>query len=205
MEQKNIKLFLIIFLIAIIFRIPWVIVVSQFPDRSMTNDSPGYTEPANYLVRYQAYTHPDIERTPTYPLFLALSYWLFGKNQLAVVIFQVVLSLLTIWLTYYLGSLVFDKKTALIGSLLIAISLETIIQPVFILTETLFAFLLILVNITFLLFARQGKIIWLIASGVLMGLTILCRPVALYYLIVLLFLLLLISRANWKKYLPVSV
>ena len=62
-----------------------------------------------------------------------------------------------------------------------AISIESITLAFFLLTETLFTALFLGSILAYVLFRQSQKRIWILISGALMGLAILCRPIATYF------------------------
>jgi 4-amino-4-deoxy-L-arabinose transferase-like glycosyltransferase len=67
------------------------------------------------------------------------------------------------------------------AALLMAISIEAITHSFFLLTETLFTFLFLGSILAYVLFDQTHKRSWLISSGLLLGISVLCRPIALYF------------------------
>ena len=125
---------------------------------------------------------PETIRTPGYPLFLGLIYKIFGKSYKAVVLFQILLSILSIYFIYLIGNIVHNESTGLIMALAFSFDPVTISMNYKILSETLFLLFLIL----FILFG----ILWLrspmsqsipFISGVILALLTLIRPIT-YFL-----------------------
>jgi 4-amino-4-deoxy-L-arabinose transferase-like glycosyltransferase len=100
-------------------------------------------------------------------------------------------------LTYQAGILLLSRRVALIGAFLLALSLESIIGPFFILTDTLFTFLFLGATYAFLRYRSDKRISWLISSAILMGFSILCRPIAIYYPVVIIILLAMVHWKHW--------
>ena len=209
MRRLNFKnrntVMLVIFCFAFIFRISLLFIAYHYPERTLTNDSLSYIEPAKYLLRNGAYTHPSALRTPVYPLFLAIIYGLFGESQFYVVLVQVIIGLLTIYMTYKLSCEIFPTSKNITGILLLSFGLESILSPFFVMTETLFTFLLVCVLLCFLIYRRSTKYVWLVACGVFTGLSILCRPIALYFPVIIFSLLILEYRYSYKQWLKAGV
>jgi len=126
--------------------------------------------------------HPDSHRSPGYPLFLALfleglSFHSFVHR---VVIAQAVLSTLTLIMAFLLFKGFLPRAWALAASLLVAISPHLIIPNSFVITETLFCFLLVAVAWVVSLFASRPSAILALFTGILIGLASLVRPILEY-------------------------
>jgi 4-amino-4-deoxy-L-arabinose transferase-like glycosyltransferase len=194
---KQLKSPWVIFLIALILRSLLLIVAVQYPQRTISNDTHSYVQPAESLLASHGYSFPGVLRTPLYPMFLALIFAFFGENLPIIVLAQVIVSALTVVLTYQAGILLLPRRVALIGAFLLALSLESIIAPFFILTDTLFAFLFLGATYAFLRYWSVKRISWLISSAILMGLSILCRPIAIYFPVVIVILLAMVHWKHW--------
>lgn len=122
---------------------------------------------------------PDHSRTPLYPLFISSLRYV-GLNATGIIFIQILLSsatcLLVILLTY---KLIGNWQSAYLAGGIFAIDIPSIVLSNSLLSETLFTFLLTLSILYLVLyFKRYERVFALFASGVLMGLSILCRPIA---------------------------
>jgi len=70
----------------------------------------------NYDYRSFIGNHIWLEKGPVPLLFISFSLKLFGINEYAVRLPSVILSLIAVYLTYLIASLLFDKKTALLAA-----------------------------------------------------------------------------------------
>jgi len=142
---------------------------------------------------------PDSVRSPGYPLFLVpfldgLSFESFVDR---VIIAQVILSLLTILMTYLLCKSFLPHVWALAASLLVAVSPHLIVANSYILTETLFCFTLT-VTVWLTGFLRSNPSWWLtLGLGLLMGLASLVRPSLQFF--PLLFAFFLVFQFGWRR------
>lgn len=94
---------------------------------------------------YQVYDPPrKVMRMPGYPLLIAGSLSIFGESRLAVRLLQAALSTLTVWLVMLLGAELIDPRTGLTSGAILAISPAAVGFTPLILSETLFACLLVL-------------------------------------------------------------
>ena len=125
---------------------------------------------------------PDSQRSPGYPLFLTLfldglSFQSFVHK---VVITQAILSSLTLIVAFLLFKSFLSHAWALAASLLVAISPQLIIPSSFVLTETLFGFLLVVIGYVISLLPQRPSVFLAALIGILIGLASLVRPILEY-------------------------
>jgi 4-amino-4-deoxy-L-arabinose transferase-like glycosyltransferase len=204
-RQRN--LILAVAILAILLRLGLFGLAIAHPERILASDSNTYLHPARALLETGYYSYPDAFTTPTYPVFIAMVYGLFGENPLVLVAFQVFLGIGTLYLTYRIGLLLgISRAASVLAALLLSLSLESLISPFFVLTDTVFAFLLVSTTFALASFLHNGKWIWLVSAAIFSGLTILCRPVAIAYEAVVVLLLLANPRVRfWKRALHSTV
>jgi len=119
-------------------------------------------------------------RAPFYPYLLSLLFLLFDSSNLIVIkIFQSFISLLNVILIYFLGKEAFDRRTGLLAAGLFCFYPTLLFYNNFILTEVIFIFLFTAFLLVFVLYLNNRKIRYLVFSGLLLGLTTLCRSVTL--------------------------
>lgn len=192
---KERKILLTIIFIALLLRSLVLIVAFRTPERSIGNDSPSYLHPAEILLSSGYYTFPDTLRTPIYPMFLALLFEIFGKSLFMVILVQIILSTFNVILTFFLAKQFLTSKLAFLGAFFLALSLESFTEQFFILTETLFTSLFLGSLLCLLRHWKTNRSTWLINSAILMALSILCRPIALYYPV---FIIVVLIYFHWK-------
>jgi 4-amino-4-deoxy-L-arabinose transferase-like glycosyltransferase len=164
----------------------------------LTPDSEGYYLLAHDLVAGLPFDH-DLRRTPTYPLFIAAATAVVGEDlQRLVTVQHLVLGPTTAVLTYVLGRLLTGRLVALIAGLLTALSGPLLLYEHYVLTEALFAVLLLATLVTVLLAVRRASLGWAFLTGLLVGALILCRPVA-QLLVPLLAGTLLLGRGPFRR------
>ncbi len=186
-----------IVLLAFLLRAALLLVASGHIDRAISPDSPTYINPAIRLISGGGYPADGALRTPVYPLFIAFIYWIGGQNPFFIVLAQVFVGTLTVLLAYILGIQILSRTTALLGAFLLAISVESITGGFYLLTETLFTFIFLAGMIAWIKgYKRQNKL-WLVVAAILMGLSVLCRPVAVYFPLLLALGLLLKKGAHF--------
>ena len=196
--KKSSQYLLGILILAFILRIILVISVQDHLERAYEPDTSGYIEPALRLLHGEGFID-DPHRTPVYPLFIASVYWVAGEKPLAVIIVQIFLSVLTVYMTFWVGSHLISESAGLIAALLMAVSIEAITHSFFLLTETLFSLLFLGSILAYVIFDQTRKRSWLVYSGCFMGFSILCRPIALYFPILFLLIILFGSAKGFLE------
>jgi 4-amino-4-deoxy-L-arabinose transferase-like glycosyltransferase len=186
-----------IVLLAFLLRAALLLVATGYTSRAFQPDSQTYIDPAIELISSGGYPIVSALRTPIYPLFIAFIYWIGGQNPILIIAAQVVMGTLTVMLGYYLGVKVVTRPTALLGAFLLAVSVESITSVFYLLTETLFTFLFLAGIIAWIKGYKDREKLWLAAAAILMGLSALCRPVAIFYPLFLTLGLLLNKGIRW--------
>jgi 4-amino-4-deoxy-L-arabinose transferase-like glycosyltransferase len=134
---------------------------------------------------------PDAIRPPGYPLFLLLlvdgppSRQLIKKIQF----WQMILSTLTVVAAYFLFRCFLPPVSGYFSALLVALSPHLIVFNSYLLTETLFCFMLVLIGLLICRYAGYPSIWLSILIGVVMALTTLIRPSLQFFPVVMAFLL----------------
>jgi 4-amino-4-deoxy-L-arabinose transferase-like glycosyltransferase len=131
---------------------------------------------------------PDALRTPGYPLFI--SFFVdrnpSSKNVLDIMFAQMILSSITLGIAFYVFQGFLPKFWALAAASLTAISPHLITANSYILTETLFCFILVLTTAIVKLFIERPSIFRAIGIGICLGGGFLVRPSLTYFPVVLL-------------------
>jgi hypothetical protein len=143
-------------------------------------DSFTYLDPARNLLRGLGFTNANglIEtlRTPGYPLLLAG----FGLRIVPMIVFQHLLNVaLAVAVYLFVMARLGDRFVAIAAAILFAIDTPTLHYANKILTETIFTALLFVV-FALVVYARQLPL-----AGVLTGVLVLIRPVAIAYFVVI--------------------
>lgn len=157
-------------------------------------DSYGYDPIALYFAQTGLLTDPhNIVSPPVQPVgyhfFLGLLYLFFGHHVAAVVLVQLLLMIAVIMMLISIAMRLQGREVAMVVGLLAAINIGFLIYPQLILAETLLVFLLLLFvsyYINFLERSEESKA--LIFSGLLLGISMLVKPVALLFIVPLLIL-----------------
>lgn len=168
----------VIFVVACLIRLAALLVL---PERGVVGDSISYDDLGWRLSQGEGYTRslspdePDNRRLPGYPVFLAALYFLFGHSLLAVKIAQLILDSFTCILLYKLACFLFDRRAAFWAGLFAAVFPGYILFSNFILSETLFVFLVTLSVYALVWAFRKGLMSSCAVAGCVMGVATLVR------------------------------
>jgi hypothetical protein len=174
-----IRNYLPVFLIALGVRVfVWLLIIDH-PERALDNDSALYISLAQNLLALHIF--PSILRTPIYPLFIAATSDISVNVLPGVLISQCVLDSLTAAAVTLIFFRVFENnRYSQVAGLTYAFNPFAVYYANMILTETLFTFLFVLMFCFLVFFFRTQKSIYLASSSIMLGLSTLCRPIALY-------------------------
>jgi 4-amino-4-deoxy-L-arabinose transferase-like glycosyltransferase len=172
-----------------------------FKDTRGGYDTLDYLKLANNLYNFGAYSLsdfpplvPSLRRAPGYPYFLAFFQWLGGGNISfqTVAFMQCALDALTAAAIFLLARKVVSKPLAFAAALFYILHPGAIFRSRLILTECLFTFLLV-AGVLLLVEAFEKERIWLLMlAGLLLGGSVLTRPLAII-------LPVLFAFAVWRK------
>lgn len=172
----------IVFLLAVAVRLSFL----GWQGVLLTPDSKDYMTLAHNLISHSIFSldtssplKPSIRWPPLYPVFIAAFSWTGGSASLFIAGAQALIDSATAIILLLMLRACVSLRGAVLGSLAYVFHPGAVVSVHTVLTETLFTFLLILSIYTlFLGFERNQK--WLTGlSGVMLGLSILCRPIAL--------------------------
>ncbi|MFC1479319.1 ArnT family glycosyltransferase [Planctomycetota bacterium] len=126
---------------------------------------------------------PDSYRSPGYPFIIASVMKLFPPNRWhkTVLYIHVIVSTLTVILTFYIGCFFMPKWASLLAAGLTAFSPHLISLTFYMLTETLFAFMLCAAFLAFFSAMRTGKTWLYILSALLFGYSYLVNEVIVFF------------------------
>ncbi|MBD3676032.1 MAG: glycosyltransferase family 39 protein [Planctomycetaceae bacterium] len=175
-------------------------------------DAEGYWTLGEKLAHgepYQVHQPPrKVMRMPGYPLLIAGSLALFGDSRLAVRLIQAVLASLAVWLVAWLGWRLCDTRTGLVAAGILAISPAVVGFTPLLLSETLFAVLLV-VNLAVAvrwIKDNQSSVpwTWTILTGMTTVIVVYVRPTWLPALLIW-SLLAVIYRKGRRRWLEATV
>lgn len=168
-------------------------------------DAIGYLDLAHQITQGNGFSRDGVltaVRTPVYPLFLAGLNYIPVSFTFAILIVQQILQVITAYLLYRCGQLLFSEKIGKIAGLLYVCEPYLIVVAHLAITETVFNFLLVTVLYWLARFVRQPatRLISVSAIGFFLGLLVLTRPVAQYLILLIPIALLVIAwKENWRN------
>ena len=182
-NRLQLKSAIIVFLVAIVTFFSFLFkyqYVSTFEyNTEISSDSRDFLAYSYNLVNHGIYSknfppsppQPDSFRSPGYPFFISFIYYFVGIDHFfAYVIYsQIFLATLIIPLTFILGRFFLSGTLSLLASLLVAICPHYTTMPSYMLSETLFSFLLVSAIILTLYGLKKQNLSIYILSGVCWG------------------------------------
>lgn len=182
------RLIIIIFILALVLRVIYVLSLPVEFISKWESDAGVYKKLAVNLLNTHTYGRiagvPDAQDPPVYPFFLALIYMIFGSGKLSIVVVRLIQALLGSFvcvIIFFIAKEIFDKKVAILSSLLVALHPALIAYTGMHLTETLYIFLLSLFVLYMLKSYFDLSIINTFLSGLLLGIGFLNREVLLLF------------------------
>lgn len=186
----------------------------------MIGDTKGYEQVAENLMKYHTFApktdtvdiknfseyratgyimcHPDGWMMPVYPIFMAVVYSITGIKPFMVILVQIILSLISVVFVYRICQLLFkNDKIAALAALLYAVDIHSNYVANQLLTDTIFT-ILFLAGVYYSIKGSTLHKFGLFCIGALfIGLACLTRLLALFYPLVLLFILFVFVRQSW--------
>ncbi len=159
---------------------------------TISSDSESYDGIAKNLLAGKGYSSPDhmiaiqgrptAFYAPTYPFYLVALYYIFGASLKVGVMSHMILSVATIPLVYLLGMRVYGRVEGAIASLIYAVSPQIIHYNTLLTSETLFVVLELCLFILIVgIFKRDRPPLWMLAAtGLVFGVTYLCRQTVIF-------------------------
>jgi 4-amino-4-deoxy-L-arabinose transferase-like glycosyltransferase len=201
------KEFLLIFFTVIIVYFLFTIPIFYNINRALLpfSDAIRYERLACNLIEHKTYSRdsvppyrPESFVPPGYPVFITISYTLFGKNPIAVIIIQIIIAALTGFLTFLLArEFTESRKIALLAGILFGLSPNLAFHSTKLISESLFTSLLLLSLYSLIRAIKnqtKNSFIGLLLAGFCFGLATYVRTISIYFPI-LIFIILII----WQK------
>lgn len=170
----------------LVLRMGFVGITLVSPDGGVLVDSRGYLALRNRIVNTGRYSNPggsaqDLNWPPGYPAFLSLTRVIFGSGLWPVTIVQLAISGVLALALLRLGESTIGMRAGLLGAWVVALSPNAIVWSLAIMSEVLFAAVLILATVSLVLWKKP---LWTraLASGALLGAAAYVRPIALLLL-----------------------
>ena len=146
-------------------------------------DSTSYLRPAKALIESGTFSvagHPELFRTPGYPLMLVPGLWI-GHPELLAILLQILLSCATVWLLYLIARRISgSERTALLCAFLYSIEPVSVVYSSLLLSETLFTFLLVLFLYWLGRHLKSRSTVFLILSALSLTASAYVRPIGFF-------------------------
>jgi len=180
----------IIFYIWIISLVTQVVLMAIISRPYLSGDEPDYDSIAVNLASGHGFsldsTAPSVDRTPGYPLFLALIYLLFGHNIFIAKIAQLIVNSLTCIAIYLLVKRIFGEKIAVYAAISVAIYPPLAAMSVSLYSEALFTFLFALSILLLRIAMEKERLTIFLFSGLIIALATHTHPVSVFFPLVVL-------------------
>lgn len=194
----------VILLVALVSRTALLAVLWKDPgDRIYTPDSQDYIQLSDSLEKWGSFERdgrPEIFRTPGYPLLLAFAASWQDSWWRAVLVFQIVLDVALVYLTFLLGWTLVEERVGLIAAALLAIEPVAVASCLRILSDSLYAFLFTLAVLLLVHHLRSNRWWALLIAALMLGAACYVRPVGLAMAMVAVLMVLLVGgKQRWKR------
>lgn len=123
-------------------------------------------------------------RTPVYPAFVGALYLLFGALPFTVILVQLILDTLNCILTVRLAERFFTPTVSMIAGSFLAFDYTAMVNANRLLSDTLFLTLFLMHILLLLRYMTTRSLPPLLASGLLLAVASLCRPVGMYFFVI---------------------
>lgn len=166
-----------------------------------------YSRSDTFTADGQANPVPDAKRAPLYPLFIALflDKQPTANNIAAITRVQALISTLTVLLVFWIARRFLPLSLALAATALTAISPHLVTMNIYLLSETLFCFFVVLAILLITIAAKTTRSTTPVLAGLTLGAAALTHPMMLYFVVPLAIFLLYCWGWNsgWKKVIAV--
>ncbi|MCK9582757.1 MAG: glycosyltransferase family 39 protein [Endomicrobiales bacterium] len=180
---------------------PWDPIIEK--EKIIVSDAITYHEYAVNIVQNKIIASPDefydAFRTPGYPLFIASVYSVFGVKPWVVLLFQIVLNILGLLLVFMLGNIIFkSSKISLIATFMCAIDPHMIMYCSYLLADILFTVVFLASITSFVYWLKERKLWYVLFAGLFLGIAVLVRPIAQYFIFVYIIIMLLDRKIMFR-------
>jgi 4-amino-4-deoxy-L-arabinose transferase-like glycosyltransferase len=165
-----------LFLLALGVRLAFVFTLE---DHLYWPDEIDFNNIALGLLQGVGYQSDPFRANPVLPLFLTAVYKLFGYGYVAPRVIQSVLGALTACIVFVLAKSLFSRRVALLAGLGVALYPSLIYISGFFYVSSVETFLLALSIYLLSLSSKKDSFLFLLLSGLVIGITALCRPASL--------------------------
>ena len=186
MRTRSLKIILVV---AALGRLAVLAGAWNAPHRLLAPDSEDYAELAVSLAADGAFARdgqPEVFRTPGYPLVLALAMAGGESWPLWVALLQIAAGLLTVYLTFLLGGLLWSRRVGLWAAGLQAVNPLSIAADVRVLSDSLYALLLVLAVVLVVHHVKSSRVWPAAAAAAALGVSCYVRPVGVVPVVIVL-------------------
>jgi len=189
---KNYKKEIFLFLLMLVLELAMIFVLIQKNSLDIFFRSDGYqyqTLVINFInhgafsLDEQAPFMPTDYRTPIYPAWLAVIYFIFNSFKPAIFIGAAIFSL-SAPLVYLIGKEIFSEKTAFISAILFAVEPWAIFQGGFLAAEQIATPVFFLAIYLFCRYLKSGESYYIYWASAISGIAALIRPATLYFVLI---------------------
>ena len=173
-------------MLAAVTRLTLFLVADADPSRFVTKDSTEYNALARHFVtayvdsRHGRLFDLSLSRPPGYPAFVAAVYGTTGTSITHVILVQLVLSVVTVAVAYEIALRLAGPVVAATAGLVLAVDPISVAMSDNLTTETLFALVWATAALVWLRGIESRRLLLLAFAGLLVGLSVLVRPIGLY-------------------------
>jgi len=195
---------LLIIILAFVYRMIFFVSLQPWNsdsvrDEVIIGDALEYHPLAESILQSKSFENFTSLRTPGYPLFVALIYSFSASSVWLVLLFQIIISLVSLYLVYKITLLAASRKVALLAAFLFSIDTTQAVWTVELYTETLFL-LFFLLSIYFLCKnIQERKNFHIVLSAIFLGVATLIRPISSLFAVVAILIILVIQETKLLK------
>ena len=204
-NKKPILIFVIIFAAELLT----IFILSQINGVEIffRGDGRDYQNLANNLIYHRTLAItpeppylPTSFRTPIYPFWLAFIYLIFKSFMPAIFIGAAVFAL-SAPLVYLIGKQIFSEKIAIIAAFISGLEPWALYQSGFLAAEQIFMPIFLFGVYLFCLYLKYGKTSNLYWSSFLLAVTVLTRPISLFFIAIIIFLTFIFEfkKSFWRS------
>lgn len=196
---RIVHIVLLAFLLRIIFFLihqPWISEIEQ--TQVIAGDAVLYQYLAKNIMEHFSFANNEM-RTPGYPIFLSIIYFIVGFKPWIVLLIQILLNSYSVFLIYKITSKAFNTTAGLFAAFIIAIDPHQILICHFLYPDILFSTLFLWTIYVYILGLETKKSTYFILVGLLIGINIIIKPVLQYLPLALMLFLLIWCKFSWKE------
>ncbi len=205
-NKKPILIFVIVFAAELLT----IFVLSQINGMEIffRGDGRDYQNLANNLIYHQTLAItpeppylPINFRTPIYPFWLAFIYLIFQSYNAAIFIGAAIFAI-SASLVYLIGREIFTEKIAMIAAFISGLEPWALYQSGFLAAEQIFMPVFLLSIYFFCRYLKSGKTSQLYLFSLILGIAVLTRPAALFFVVIFIFLAFIfeLRHSIWQSF-----